>query len=204
MRGEANTKGTDECVCGTMIPMEISTIQSFLDYFSKIRERTMRVVACIPPDKIEWRAAEGKFTLGDLARHIAATERNVFVECACGGRNRYAGCGRELAEGRDEVVQFMERMHSESMNMLARLSDDQLQQKCPSADGTPMTTWKLLRSMAEHEVHHRGELYAYLGVLGVVVPPLYGLTSEQLREIASRTNNAGDSGWSAVQRQAGG
>ena len=28
--------------------------------------------------------------------------------------------------------------------------------------------WKLLRSMAEHEVHHRGELYAYLGVLGVV------------------------------------
>jgi hypothetical protein len=40
-----------------MIPMEVSTIQSFLDYFNKIRERTMRVVACIPPDKIEWRAA---------------------------------------------------------------------------------------------------------------------------------------------------
>ena len=51
--------------CGTMIRMEVSTIQSFLDYFGKIRERTMRVVACIPPDKIEWRAAAGKFTLGD-------------------------------------------------------------------------------------------------------------------------------------------
>ena len=46
-----------------MIRMEGNTIQSFLDYFSKIRERTMRVVACIPPDKIEWRAAAGKFTL---------------------------------------------------------------------------------------------------------------------------------------------
>jgi uncharacterized damage-inducible protein DinB len=176
-----------------MIRMEVNTIQSFLDYFSKIRERTMRVVACIPSDKIEWRAAVDKFTLGDLARHIAATERNVFVECACGGRNRYAGCGRELAEGRDEVVRFMERMHKESMNMLARLSDDQLQQKCQSADGTSMTTWKLLRSMVEHEVHHRGELYAYLGMLGVRVPPLYGLTSEQLREIAGRTNSAGPS-----------
>jgi hypothetical protein len=71
-----------------MIRMEVNTIQSFLDYFSKIRERTMRVVACIPPDKIEWRAAADKFTLGDLARHIAATERNVFVECACGGRKQ--------------------------------------------------------------------------------------------------------------------
>jgi uncharacterized damage-inducible protein DinB len=177
-----------------MILMEVSSIQPFLDYFTKIRERTMRAVACIPPDKIEWQAAAGKFTLGDLARHIAATERNVFAECACGGRNRYAGCGRDLAEGRDEVVQFMERMHSESMNMLAQLSNDQLQQKCQSANGTPMTTWKLLRSMVEHEVHHRGELYAYLGVLGVRVPPLYGLTSEQLREIASRTNDAGGAG----------
>ena len=166
--------------------MEIQTIHPFLDYFAKIRERTMRVVACIPPDKIEWRAAEGKFTLGDLARHIAATERNVFAECACGGRNRYAGCGPELATGRDEVVRFMERMHNESMEMLSKLTDEQLQQKCQSADGTPMTTWKLLRSMVEHEVHHRGELYAYLGVLGVAVPPLYGLTSEQLRDIADR------------------
>jgi hypothetical protein len=28
----------------------------------------------------------------------------------------------------------------------------------------------------------------------VFLPPLYGLTSEQLREIAGRTDNAGDSG----------
>lgn len=173
-----------------MIAMEFSTIGPFLDYFGKVRERTMRVVAYIPADKIEWRAAAGKFTLGDLARHIAATERNIFAECACGGRNRYAGCGRELAEGSDEVVRFIKRMHSESMNMLAQLSDAQLQQRCQSVDGTPMTTWKLLRAMAEHEIHHRGELYAYLGMLDVKVPPLFGLTSEQVREIAERGSRA--------------
>ena len=98
------------------------------------------------------------------------------------------------ANWRKAATRFTERMHSESMKMLTQLSDDQLQQKCQSADGAPMTTWKLLRSMVEHEVHHRGELYAYLGVLGVSVPPLYGLTSEQLREIAGRTNDAGGSG----------
>ncbi len=72
------------------------------------------------------------------------------------------------------------------MEIFGRLSDADLQKKCASADGSPMTTWKLLRAMVEHEVHHRGELYAYLGVLGVAVPPLYGLTSEQLREIAAK------------------
>jgi uncharacterized damage-inducible protein DinB len=165
--------------------MEISTVAPFLDYFGKVRSRTIRLVACIPRDKVEWRFAEGKFTLGDLARHIAATERYVFAESVAGGHNLYAGCGRELADGHAEVVRFMERLHSESMDIFSRLSDDDLQKKSRSADGTPMTTWKLLRSMLEHEIHHRGELYAYLGVLGVAVPPLYGLTSEQVQAIAA-------------------
>jgi len=34
--------------------MEIKTIQPFLEYYEKIRKRTLRVIACIPPDKIEW------------------------------------------------------------------------------------------------------------------------------------------------------
>ncbi len=166
--------------------MEIATIAPFLDYLEKVRARTLRLVRSIPPHKVEWRAAPDKFTLGDLARHIAATERYVFAECAAGGHNRYSGCGRELADGYDQVVAFVERLHAESMEIFGRLSDADLQKKCASADGSPMTTWKLLRAMVEHEVHHRGELYAYLGVLGVAVPPLYGLTSEQLREIAAK------------------
>ena len=166
--------------------MEIITISPFLDYFEKIRSRTMGLVACIPPAEVEWRCKEGKFTLGDLARHITAVERNVFAELVAGGRNRYAGCGRELADGYDQVVRFMERMHSESMAIFSRLSDEDLGRKCSAVDGTLITAWKLLRSMTEHEIHHRGELYAYLGILGVSVPPLYGLTSEQVQEIAAR------------------
>ena len=35
--------------------------------------------------------------------------------------------------------------------------------------------------MAEHEIHHRGQLYMALGMFGVETPPLYGLTSEEVR-----------------------
>jgi uncharacterized damage-inducible protein DinB len=167
--------------------MEIQTIAPFLDYFDKIRSRTMRLVACIPPDKLEWRPAEGKFTPGDLARHIAATERYVFAEAVAGGTNCYAGCGRDLADGQEQIVAFMQRMHEESMRIFSRLSDQDLRKKCLSGDGTPITTWKWLRSMVEHEIHHRGELYACLGLLGVTAPPLYGVTSEQLQAMAAGT-----------------
>ena len=35
--------------------------------------------------------------------------------------------------------------------------------------------------MIEHESHHRGQLYFILGLRGVATPPIYGLTSEEVR-----------------------
>jgi uncharacterized damage-inducible protein DinB len=46
----------------------------------------------------------------------------------------------------------------------------------------PITVWKWLRAMVEHEIHHRGQIYIYLAMLNVSTPPLYGLTSEQVLE----------------------
>ena len=169
--------------------MEITSIQPFLDYFERVRERTMKLVKCIPPEKVEWTYREGKFTLGDLARHLAVVERYLFAESVQGGRNRYPGCGRDLADGLENVVRFMERLHAESMQIFSRLSDEDLKRKCYAADGSTISAWKMLRSMIEHEAHHRGEMYVYLGMLGVAVPPLYGMTSEQVREVAVK--NAG-------------
>jgi uncharacterized damage-inducible protein DinB len=66
--------------------------------------------------------------------------------------------------------------------IFAELSDEALQRKCQTPAGVPITTWKWLRAMVEHEAHHRGQLYLMLGMLNVQTPPLYGLTSEEVRE----------------------
>src|SRR5499427_1062394 len=158
--------------------MEIRNIQPFLHYFGTVRERTMRVARCIPPDKIDWSYAPGKFTLGDLLRHIAVTERYLFAENIRGGTSRYVSLGKELADGLDNVLFFMDRLHQESMEIFSRLSDGDLKGKCRNVGGTDMTVWKWLRAMTEHEIHPRGQIYLYLGILGVPTPPLYGLTSE--------------------------
>jgi uncharacterized damage-inducible protein DinB len=63
------------------------------------------------------------------------------------------------------------------------LKPEDLERKGTSPQGVPVTAWKLLRAMIEHEVHHRGQLYMMLSVLDVPTPPLFGLTSEELRAI---------------------
>ena len=162
--------------------MEILTIQPFLEYFNGIRARTLRVVERIPPEHLEWTHAAGRFTFGDLIRHIGATERYMFAENVRGEPSRYPGHGRELADGWEAVKSFLERMHAESVEIFGALSEEDLRRKCSTPGGTSITTWKWLRAMIEHEVHHRGQIYLMLGALGVSAPPLYGLTEQQVRD----------------------
>jgi uncharacterized damage-inducible protein DinB len=161
--------------------VEITTIGPFLKYFDNIRERTMRVAQCIPPDRIDWSYAPDKFTLGDLLRHLAVTERYMFAENVQNRISRYTSHGPEFAAGYDSIIELMKRLHAESMAIFSKLSDEDLQRKCKTPGGADIQTAKWLRAMVEHEVHHRGQIYLYLGILGVPTPPLYGLTSEEVR-----------------------
>jgi uncharacterized damage-inducible protein DinB len=162
--------------------MEIRSIGQFLDYWANFRGRTKRVAACIPEDRIEWTHQNGNFTLGDILRHLAALERWMFAENVSGRPSRYQGCGRELADGYDAVMEYFDRMDQEAVAIFRTLSDEALQQKCRTPGGVAITAWKWLRSMVEHEAHHRGQIYLMLGMLGVRTPPLYGLTHEEVRD----------------------
>src|SRR5215468_12593557 len=103
--------------------MEIVTIEPFLKYFSGIRERTMRVARLVPPDKIDWSCGAGKFTLGDLLRHLAVSERYLWAENVQGKPSRYTSHGKELAATYKEVIMLVENLHAESMQIFSRLTD---------------------------------------------------------------------------------
>jgi len=108
----------------------------------------------------------------------------VFAECALGRPSRYKGCGRELGEGRDGVIAYMERMHAEAMEIFRAMTDEDWVRKGTSPEGKPVTAWRMLRAMLEHEAHHRGQMYVYLGILGVSAHPLYTLNEPQLRQLS--------------------
>lgn len=150
-----------------------------LDYFERVRERTMRAVDRIPPERIDWTYQDGKFTFGDLMRHLAAIERWMFAENAVLRPSRYPGHGRELADGYDDVVAYMKRMHEES-RPLFRSADEMA--RCTTPAGVQISVGKWVRSMIEHEIHHRGQLYMYLSMIGVPPPPIFGLTEEEVKE----------------------
>lgn len=166
--------------------MEITNIESFLQYYSRVKFRTRRLLDYIPEDKVEWTFEKGKFTIGDIIRHLANIERFMYAENAQFKPSRYDGCGKKYAEGLKKVINYYDSMHEESIAIFSKLKPKDLNKRCMTPGGVEITLWKWLRAMVEHEIHHRGQLYLYLSMLGVKTPPMYGLTSE---EVANRSAN---------------
>ena len=169
--------------------MIITDITSFLKYYAKIKSRTIRLFDYIPPDKLEWTYRPGKFTIGDIIRHLAAIERHMYAENAQFRPSLYRGCAAELAPGYEATIAYYHRLHQESIAIFSQLTEEDLQKKCSTPGKVDITLWKWLRAMVEHEVHHRGQLYLYLGLLGIQTPPLYGLTSEEVIKNSNETRS---------------
>lgn len=157
---------------------------AFADYFEKVRGRTLRVAACIPPDVFETSPVGKGFTFGEILRHLAGLERHMFAENAAGRRSSYPGHDTQLASGPEATLAYIERLHAEAMAIVRSLGEDGMLARCTTPGNATMPVWKWLRSMVEHEAHHRGQIYTYLVVLGVPTPPLYGLTAE---DVAARS-----------------
>jgi uncharacterized damage-inducible protein DinB len=104
----------------------------------------------------------------------------MYAENAQLKPSRYTGCGKELADSYDAVLKFLDDTHAESMEIFYSLTEEDISKKCLTPNNTPITPWKWLRLMAEHEIHHRGQIYLYLNLLGIEVPALYGLTAEEV------------------------
>lgn len=161
--------------------MEIPSIEPFVGYYTRLRHRTTRVAACIPATLMDWRPAAGAFSFADVLRHLGAIERWVFAENACLRPSRYPGHGADLADGADAVMAFLARMHAETIDILGGLTPADLKRECLTPAGSTIPVWKWLRALTEHEVHHRGQLYLMLRLNGVATPPMWGVTSEQVR-----------------------
>jgi uncharacterized damage-inducible protein DinB len=164
--------------------MEIHSIAGFLSYYERTRVVTKKVLQVIPPDKIDWTYMPGKFTIGDLVRHIAAIERWVFAEVAQGKKAAYQGCGPELADGHENVLSYFNQMEEESLHIFRSIKNEDLSGFVQTLDGRDIELANFLRALFLHEIHHRGALCIYLNLLSVKTPPIIGLSEEQVIQLS--------------------
>jgi uncharacterized damage-inducible protein DinB len=145
-------------------------IESFISNWNRIHKQTARVLRAAPPDKLEWRPAEGMFTLRQLITHIPQAELMMARSALAGAMQKAAP---DLSNASvEEIANAFDSNHAEMVAEVAKLSPEQVDQEV-EAFGHKMPRRVLLRIMTEHEIHHRGQLFTYLRLAGVEPPNLY-------------------------------
>jgi uncharacterized damage-inducible protein DinB len=176
------------------------TIQDFLAFYRRQRGWTRTLIAAVPEEYFGWRPAPTAFSCGELVRHLIQSEGfwvRLILEAA-EGRSfdpfGFTGTARERMEvlrpqnldsaakgerkGRSfaECLEIWGRFQERTEADLGRITPEQL--ATVEVDhpllAVRMPLWETLVTMVGHEVHHRGQLSAYLKTIGVEQPAALG------------------------------
>ena len=143
----------------------------FFDHWNKAWRDLTRAVSMLAEEHIDYRPAEAyRRTIGDILRHIINLEQGWIHYVV--RRDLPAWPEEDGGElGSLETIRNeMERTHKATMDYLSTVPVEDFNRivQVPG-DGTPKLGW-ILWHVLEQEIHHRGELYLCLSLLGMDRP----------------------------------
>jgi uncharacterized damage-inducible protein DinB len=147
--------------------------RGFFKHWDEVRTNLFRALDMLTDDQLDFVPGEGLWSLGDVARHIANAEEGWF---------RYA-----IARARDEwppaytaadyptvasIKTLLTEVHARTEAYLDTLSLVDLDQQIEAPWGEHFSLMWIIWHVIDHELHHRGEIYLMLGLMGLRAPDI--------------------------------
>lgn len=151
--------------------MSCPEIKNFVSNWNRIHKQTSRALRAAPADRMEWRPKEGMFTIRELVTHIPKAELMIARSALAGSAQKVELDLSNLTPG--EIADIFDRQHAELAEEVSKLGSEQIGEPV-EIFGKSFPRLALLQGMTEHEIHHRGQLYAFLRLVDVEPPSLFG------------------------------
>lgn len=140
-------------------------------FSTAVRESTIKRLIKVPEGYENWKISKGALTFSQVAKHIIDLDywtiekiknpsiRSIEIEGV-----EHLNCTREvytkliskLKESLAEKLKFIESLNDEDLER--KIFDDRFNEEVSFA-------WIILRGNLDHEIHHRGQIAAYLRFL---------------------------------------
>ena len=141
----------------------------FFDHWNKVWRDLMRAVSLLKDEHLSYRPAEQyPRNVGDILRHLIYLEEGWIHFVV---RRELEGWPEERdGDDIETLREEMTRVHQATMDYLATVPVDDFNRiiQVPD-DGTPKLGW-ILWHVFEQQIHHRGELFLCLSLLGLERP----------------------------------
>ncbi|MCA5004757.1 DinB family protein [Sphingobacterium bovistauri] len=148
------------------------------------KNNTLRILNALPKDKFDYKPHPKSMTLGELANHVVELHNWVSMVFTTDVFDFHTDYKPSTLQTAEELIEVLEAGHLKNLNSLNTLSDE-----------TYLTNWALKAGehvivdlpkagafrfiVANHLIHHRGQLALYLRLLDVPVPGLYGPSADE-------------------------
>jgi uncharacterized damage-inducible protein DinB len=140
-------------------------------HWAVVREGLLRSLDELVDEQLAFVPRQGMWSLGTVARHIANAEEGWF---------RYA-VTRELAEWPaeysaadyptvDAVKGLLSQVHVRTLAFVEAVDVTDLDRTHEMPWGGQLSLRWVIWHVLEHEIHHRGEIYLMLGLMGLDAP----------------------------------
>lgn len=171
------------------------SISDYLEFFRRQRLWTRALVAAIPEEHFDWRPDAESFSCGDLVRHLMQAEifwTRLLLRIAEGEeiavysfgadpesrmsafreRNLESSHDEKYGAGFAEALERWREIQLRTEGELAKIPQSALYERSARHPLTEFEgpLWQFLLFFLAHEAHHRGQLSAYLKILGVAQP----------------------------------
>ena len=150
----------------------IPELANYYQNWQRIHQQTLRLLETVPDGQYDWKTCESAMTLGELANHLWQAEVGLAYAAVHGN---FPTQRAESCDNTEALVAASQKAHTDAMALVDTLTAEQLSETVtPFGPTRSLPRIVVLNALHEHEIHHRGQLYTYLRMLDVTVPPLFG------------------------------
>jgi uncharacterized damage-inducible protein DinB len=157
----------------------MDTREYFIERWKTEHPATVRVMRAVPSAKLDYRPHAKARSAGELAQFLVYKAEAGVDLCEKGEIHWNEPRGFQTIE---ELIEQYERNYRKLAERLEKLEPAMWERKAKIyAGGQPVlekTVGEMLWGMLFDDIHHRGQLSAYLRPMGAKVPSIYGPSAD--------------------------
>ena len=146
-------------------------VDEYLGRWRAVRRGLIIALEMLGDDQLAFVPREGLWSLGTVARHIANAEEGWFRYVVTRELPNWPGeySAREYPTV-GSIAALLREVHSRTESYLGSAGSGALDRQVDLPWGEVLTLHDIVWHVLEHEIHHRGEIYLMLGMMGLGAP----------------------------------
>jgi uncharacterized damage-inducible protein DinB len=141
-----------------------------LAHWQEVRQGLNGAPALLTDEQLAFVPRSGLWSLGQVARHIASTEEGWFQYAVRGLLASWPEYRAEDYPTVTSIQALLEEVHERTLAYLAGVDAVSLDRVIDLPWGETIPLRWIVWHVLEHEIHHRGEIYLMLGLMGMEAP----------------------------------